>query len=154
MTWQDFWTLRVNDRLRQWTDFRQQLDKLPFDLALVELNEMWSSAPQVNYALDQSSNKNWPTPWELLAETNYCTIAKALGIMYTIYFTRHRSTDVELRVYYNYDDKERHAVAWFKGGEYILNYWPFEIVNTKQIQEKQLKLLYQYTSKDLKLESY
>ena len=152
--WQNFWNLRVNDRLTQWKDFRHQLDRLPLESAVVELNNMWSTAPFVNYNLDPSDPKSWPAPWELLAENYWCDVAKSLGIAYTIYFSSHKSTPVEIRVYYDYKDKTKHCVAWLDNGKYILNYWPYEIVNTKQIEEKQLQLLYQYSSIDLQLEKY
>jgi hypothetical protein len=152
--WQNFWNLRVNDRLTQWKDFRHQLDRLPLESAVVELNNMWSTAPFVNYNLDPSDPNSWPDPWTLLAENYWCDVAKSLGIAYTIYFSSHKSTPMEIRVYYDYKDKTKHCVAWLDDGKYILNYWPYEIVNTKQIEEKQLQLLYQYSSTDLQLEKY
>ena len=152
--WQNFWNLRVNDRLTQWKDFRHQLDRLPLGSAVVELNNMWSTAPFVNYNLDPSDPKSWPAPWELLAENYWCDVAKALGIAYTTYFSSHKLTPIEIRVYYDYKDKTRHSLVWLDNGKYILNYWPYEIVNTKQIEEKQLQLLYQYSSIDLQLEKY
>ena len=152
--WQNFWNLRVNDRLTQWKDFRHQLDRLPLESAVVELNNMWSSAPFVNYNLDPSDPKTWPDPWALLAENYWCDVAKALGIAYTIYFSSHKLTPIEIRVYYDYKDKTRHSLVWLDNGKYILNYWPYEIVNTKQIEEKQLQLLYQYSSTDLQLDKY
>jgi hypothetical protein len=120
----------------------------------VELNNMWSTAPFVNYNLDPSDPKTWPDPWALLAENYWCDVAKALGIVYTIYFTGHSSTPMEIRVYYDYKDKTKHTMVWLDDGKYILNYWPYEIVNTKQVEEKQLQLLYQYSSTDLQLEKY
>ena len=152
--WQNFWNLRVNDRLTQWKDFRHQLDRLPIESAVVELNNMWSTAPFVNYNLDASDPNTWPDPWALLAENYWCDVAKALGIAYTIYFSSHKSTPMEIRVYYDYKDKTRHSVVWLENGKYILNYWPYEIVNTEQVEEKQLQLLYQYSSTDLQLEKY
>ena len=152
--WQNFWNLRVNDRLTQWKDFRHQLDRLPIESAVVELNNMWSTAPFVNYNLDASDPNTWPDPWALLAENYWCDVAKALGIAYTIYFSSHKSTPIEIRVYYDYKDKTRHSVVWLENGKYILNYWPYEIVNTEQVEEKQLQLLYQYSSTDLQLEKY
>jgi hypothetical protein len=115
---------------------------------------MWSTAPYVTYYLDPSEPNSWPDPWTLLAENYYCNVAKSLGILYTIYFTSHRAADLELRMYYDYKDKERYTVAWIDQGKYILNYWPYEIVNTTLIEEKQLHLLYQYSSTDLQLEKY
>ena len=152
--WQNFWNLRVNDRLTQWKEFRHQLDRLPLESAVVELNNMWSTAPIINYNLDPSDPKTWPDPWTLLAENYWCDVAKSLGIAYTIYFSSHKLTPMEIRVYYDYKDKTKHCVAWLDHGKYILNYWPYEIVNTKQIEEKQLQLLYQYSSTDLQLEKY
>lgn len=152
--WVNFWGLRLNERLSQWREFRQKLNKLPLESALLEVNSMWSTAPFVGHYLEPDNSKDWPDPWELLAENYYCDIAKALGIIYTIYFTRHKTTDIELHIYYDYQDKVRVNVVSVAQGKYILNYWPHEIVNTEQLLEKQLKLLYTYTSKDLQLEKY
>ena len=152
--WQNFWNLRVNDRLARWKDFRHQLDRLPLESAVVELNNMWSTAPFVNYNLDPSDPNSWPDPWTLLAENYWCDVAKSLGIAYTIYFSSHKLTPMEIRVYYDYKDKTKHCVAWLDHGKYILNYYPYETVNTKQIEEKQLQLLYQYSNTDLALNKY
>lgn len=152
--WQNFWNLRTNDRLAQWMDIRHRLSDLPLSAAVGELNQFWSTAPFVTYYLAPDAPNTWPDPWTLLAENYYCDLAKALGIVYTIYFTSHKSVDVELRIYYDYTAKERYNVAWIDGGKYILNFWPYEIVNTEQVEEKQLQLLYRYSSTDLALEKY
>lgn len=152
--WANFWNLRVNDRLTHWKDFRHKLSDMPLDLAVYEVNEMWSTAPFVTYYLSPDSTVDWPDPWTLLAENYYCDLAKALGILYTIYFTSHKSDDLELQIYYNFKDKLRSNVVSIDQGKYILNYWPHEIVNTEQIEKEPIKLLYRYTAKDLHLEKY
>lgn len=150
----NFWNLRVNDRLAQWKDFRHTLSNLPLAEAIEEINQLWSTAPFVTYYLDPSDTQTWPDPWTLLAENYYCDVAKSLGILYTIYFTSHKSTDIEFRTYYDYKEKNRYHIAWIDQGKYILNYYPFEIVNTQQIEEQKLDLLYRYSSKDLQLDKY
>ena len=125
--WQNFWNLRVNDRLAQWKDFRHQLDRLSLESAVVELNNMWSTAPIINYNLDPSDPKTWPDPWALLAENYWCDVAKALGIVYTIYFTGHSSTPMEIRVYYDYKDKTKHTMVWLDAGKYILKKYSCKI---------------------------
>lgn len=152
--WANFWMLKVNDRLTRWKEFRQSIDKLPIDRAVSEVNNMWSTAPFVTYYLSPDSPDTWPDPWELLAENYYCDIAKALGIIYTIYFTSHKNTDMAVEIYYDFQKKIRSNVANVSNGKYILNYYPFEIVNTQQIEEQKLDLLYKYSSKDLQLEKY
>lgn len=152
--WSNFWMLKVSDRLTQWKEFRRKISNLPLASALTEVNLMWSSAPFVTFYLQHDNTTDWPNPWELIAENYYCDVAKALGILYTIYFTSHKSTDLELRIYYDFQTKTRSNVVCVDNGKYILNYWPYEIVNTQVIEEKQLQLLYSYTTKDLQLEKY
>jgi len=151
---ENFWNLRVNDRLTQWKDFRRNLDQLPIEQAIEQVNQFWSRAPGVGYYLTPDSTKDWPDPWTLLAENYYCDIAKALGIVYTIYFTGHKNLNPEIRVYYDAETKERSNVAWLAGGKYILNFYPYAIVNTSEVEKMQLQLLYQYSSTDLQLEKY
>ena len=50
----NFWNLRVNDRLAEWKNFRHRLSDLPIDQAIPELNSFWSSAPYVTFYLDPS----------------------------------------------------------------------------------------------------
>lgn len=152
--WSNFWMLRVNERLTRWKEFRQTLDKLPVDQAVTEVNNMWSTAPFVTYYLSPDQPETWPDPWELLAENYYCEIAKALGILYTIYFTGHKHIDLALEIYYDFNEKTRVNVVNVDQGKYILNYYPYEIVNTEQIDLSKLDLLYRYSSKDLQLEKY
>jgi hypothetical protein len=152
--WSNFWNLRINDRLSQWKDFRHKISDLPLDRALVEVNEMWSTAPFVTYYLDPNDPSNWPDPWTLLSENYYCDVAKSLGMLYTIYFSSHKDTAIELGIYYNYNTKVRSNLVVVEQGKYILNYWPHEIVNTKQIEDEQLKLLTRYTAIDLQLNKY
>lgn len=150
----NFWNLRVNDRLSQWKDFRGEISRLPIEKAIEELTTLWSTAPFVTYYLEPSDPKKWPDPWTLLAENYYCDVAKSLGMLYTIYFSSHKHIPMEIRIYYDYNDKTRYSVLWLDDGKYIINYWPYETVNTKQIEEKQLTLLYQYSITDLALEKF
>ena len=138
----------------RWRNFRRHISNQSIDQVAKQVNELWSSAPFVTYYLPPNDPLQWPDPWTLLAENYYCNIAKALGIIYTIYFTSHKNIDMDLRIYYDYKDKERYNVAYINQGQYILNHWPYEIVNTKQIEEQQLKLLYEYSKDDLQLEKY
>ena len=148
------WNLRVNDRLAAWKDFRHELSDLPLDKAVTTLNQFWSPAPVVNYYLTSDTVKDWPDPWTLIAENYYCDVAKALGMLYTIYFTSHKSVPMDYRVYYEPGTKDKINVAYIDKGKYILNYYPYEIVNTQYVEQKQLKLLYQYSTTDLQLEKY
>ena len=150
------WQFRVNDRLKYWRDFRNHISELNFISALKETEELWRTAPFVTYYLDPGDPNNWPDPWTLLAENYYCDVAKSLGIVYTIYLSGHRSQaeDLLLSIEYDQQEKYQYNLACFDSGKYILNYWPGEIVNKEQVQKQAMKVLYQYSSKDLALEKY
>ncbi len=150
----NFWNLRVNERLTQWKDLRLKINDLPLDKAMEFLSNWWSTAPFVNYYLAPDSPETWPDPWNLIAENYYCDLAKALGIMYSLYFTSHKDIDVTLRIYRDVNTNTRYHAVYINDGEYIINHWPFEIVNTTQLEKENLQLLYCYTCKDLELEKY
>ena len=150
----NFWNIRTDEQLAQWANFRNTISGLPLEDAVNELSVLWSTAPIVNYNLDPADSVNWPNPWELLAENCWCDVAKALGIMYTLYFTSHKDVEIELRSYFNLAEKVRYNVVWVDNGKYIINYYPYEIVNTAYIEEKELKLLNRYTPADLGLDKY
>jgi hypothetical protein len=150
----NIWNIRTDERLVQWANFRHSLSGMSLDEAVKELNMVWSTAPIVNYNLDPAYTKNWPNPWELLAENYWCDVAKALGIMYTLYLSSHNNVEIELRSYFSLEEKIRYNVVWIDNGKYILNYYPYEIVNIEYIKEKDLDLLNRYTPVDLELDKY
>lgn len=149
------WTLNSNARLARWRAIRQNLSKIELEPALLQTAEIWATSPFMVFYLDPSSLSKWPDPWELLVENYYCDIARCLGIVYTIYFTEHKSElTPEIRIYQDLKQRVLYSLVWFNEGKYILNWGPGEIVNKEHIEEKQLQLLYRYTSEDLKLDSY
>ena len=150
----NFWNLRVSDRLAEWKDIRHKISDMPLPRALEEVNLMWSTAPFVTYYLDPSDPNNWPDPWTLLAENYWCEVAKSLGIIYTIYFSSHKNVPIEYNIYYDHNDKTRYNLVQIDNGKYILNCYPFEIVNTEHIETKNLHLLYSYSKDDLQLDRY
>lgn len=150
------WHLKIDERLKKWRDFRSHLGQLSFNQALTKTQDLWRTAPYVNYYLDPAKPELWPDPWTLLAENYYCDVAKTLGIIYTIYLSEHRqqAENFEFRVVLDKTDKYQYNLACFDSGKYVLNYWPTEIVNIEQVLEKDIRNLYQYSSKDLALEKY
>ena len=124
--WQNFWNLRVNDRLTQWKDFRHELDRLPLESAVIEINNMWSTAPFVNYNLDASDPKSWPDPWTLLAENYWCDVAKALGMCYTLLLVGVKDIKMVEATDMRGEDV---ILVLVDNAKYVLNYWPKTVVN-------------------------
>jgi len=148
------WKLDTSERMGSWLAFRKTLDNLPLEQAVDSVVSFWQGCPFVPYYLDPNVPEEWPTPWELILENHYCDLAKALGMLYTLYFTSHgKNLDVEIRVYYDPETKFTYNLAFLNQGKYVLNFRDDSIVNIESIN-KNLKLQNCYSSADLKLEEY
>lgn len=146
----NFWSSMPYERLRLWYDFRQRLSKNTLEFAVQEVQHFWSYAPFVKYYLTTDNYEDWPNPWELLYENIYCDLAKALGIVYTLYLSEHKP-DLEIRVYHDLSTKEYYNLVFVDKGKYVLNYHHDEVVNKKYITND-LVLKKKITTTDLKLD--
>ena len=142
--------LQASERLVRWREFRKSLDSLPFDKAIESVNELWQSCPFSPYYLDPERPDKWPDPWTLVEENYYCDLAKALGMLYTIKFTKH-DPEVEIRVYYDPESKYHYNLVWIEQGKYVLNLIENQIVNKTLTDHLELKVKY---NQELKLSSY
>lgn len=139
-----------DERLRSWQDFRTTIGQKPFEQALEDTQHLWSYAPYVAHYLTTDQLSAWPDPWELLYENYYCDLAKALGIVYTLYLSSHRP-DIEIKIYQDPDSKETYNLVLVDQGKYVLNMIHDEVVNKQQI-DSNLKLVETITVQDLNLD--
>jgi len=118
------------------------------------VNLKWSTAPFVQSYLDPSVPAEWPDPWTLLAENYYCDIAKSLGMLYTLYFTKHKDVKLQLDIYSDLVDQKEKGIVLVNDGEFILNYAPFKTVNITQLDKTTMVLQQSLSPNDLKLNKY
>ena len=144
------WTHLPSERLRFWHDFRKKISEQQIEPALKETTHLWSYAPYVAHYLTTDHIEEWPGPWELIYENYYCDLAKALGIVYTLYLSDHKP-EIEIRIYTNPSTKDEYNLVFINKGKYVLNLVHDEVVNKKQI-DKDLKLVKTLTASDLGLE--
>ena len=76
--------LDFDSRLRSWARLRQDLIDQDLQTICVEVDRWWQRAPLINHYLHYQDQDAWPAPWDLLDENVYCTLARALGICYTL----------------------------------------------------------------------
>ena len=145
------WDLRAQDRLSAWRDFRQTISELSEIEAIERVNTLWSSAPFVLHHLDYENPQDWPDPWQLLAENTYCNVAKALGMLYTLYYSRWQDLAMEIRVYK--EDNEYSDIVWIAEGKYVINYQPWDVVNKTTISQTAV-LIHTFTPQSMQLEKY
>jgi hypothetical protein len=74
-----------NQRLKNWYQFRQQLESssTPLD----DVAEYFSKVPRVKIYTDPYDQSTWPTAWELIDENEYCQFNIILAVCFTLQLT-------------------------------------------------------------------
>jgi hypothetical protein len=148
------WTSKPEERLHEWREFRQQIGTQDLATAVKNTSQLWSYAPYVAHYLAADLIAEWPDPWALVHENYYCDLAKALGMLYTLYLCDHWDNTIdnlEIRVYKDLDTGDILNTVWVNRGKYILNLRFNEIVNKHLVDEK-LQLKHRYSVADLGLD--
>ena len=115
-----------DNRLQSWYNLRNQIKSLDLSQQCVEIDKWWQQTPLINHYLHPSDLPNWPGPWELLVENTYCTLARGLGMCYTLLLMN--IIDVEYVLAKDIDSNEVPLVL-VDNAKYILNYWPNTVIS-------------------------
>ena len=92
----------------------------------IEIDNWWQKAPLINHYLHPVDLPTWPGPWELLVENTYCTLARGLGMCYTLILMK--ITNIEYVLAKDLEDSEIPLVL-VDNAKYILNYWPDTVIS-------------------------
>jgi hypothetical protein len=118
------WHKNFPDRLQSWTQLRDQNVAVPKPQALSNINTWWFESPWQPYHLHWDDQQIWPDPWQLLGDNIYCSLARALGIVYTIaLLNREDLADVVLA------EVDGDNLVLVDQKKYILNWDRSQIVN-------------------------
>jgi hypothetical protein len=119
--------LPTQERLLAWQAFRQQLDTLSLQQCIYETNEFWCKAPIGNQYYCHSLPKQWPDPWQLIIDNVYDNVGRALGMLYTLYYTNHVC---DLEMLCGVENSNEYSIVLVDNGKYTLN-WDTKVqVNT------------------------
>ncbi len=128
---QDYYT-----RLREWFKLKENIKEYELSTICVEVDKFWQSAPLVNHLLHPDDITDWPNPWELLYQNDYCYYARALGMVYTLLLLGVNDVDFVEAL----DDNNEHVVlVLVDNAKYTLNYWPNSVLNISLSDFKILK---------------
>lgn len=147
------WKLSASDRLEHWKRFRKEIDKLEFETALDRLAQFWGGAPFQPFYLESQQPETWPDPWTLIVENCYCDLAKALGILYTLHLSVHKTHDYSLVIMRQQQTRYLYNLVWIDNGKYVLNLDTAEVVNKKSIPDNLVKII-EYTKPELNLDRF
>lgn len=118
-------------RLKSWFELRQNLQNADVQTKCVEIDKFWQSVPLLNHYLHPHDIDNWPGPWDLIVENNYCMIARGLGMIYTLLLLG--INDVDFCLALN-DNREDVAIVLVDNAKYVMNYWPDMVLNIKSTE--------------------
>jgi hypothetical protein len=132
------WPSNFSQRLDAWNQLRNQVLDTPVESALLQINQWWFQAPWTPYHLHWDDRADWPDPWQLLSDNIYCSLARALGIVYTI--TLLDRSDIQDAVLMEFDSDN---LVLVDNRKYILNWDSAEIVNISPSSSKTSKFVTQ-----------
>ncbi len=124
------WQIEYQDRLQSWSVLRENIATIDLIDQLKLTAEWWGKAPITNHIIHWSDNKNWPSPWELLANDSYCELASALGIVYTIILNETFSANVVIAQ--AVDEFGNDCIIVLVNNYYILNWDINTVLNTEE----------------------
>jgi hypothetical protein len=136
------WPRDFSERLESWAQLRQQC--LTTGLrACFDQNQFLvvpDSLDRLSFALGRSAD--WPDPWQLLSDNQYCPVARGLGIMYTIAMLDREDMQDARMIEYQSDN-----LVLVNKEKYILNWDPDQVVNIslgrskprRQVSQEQVK---------------
>ena len=136
------WPRDFSERLESWAQLRQQCSQLDLEPALIKLNSWWFQTPWTAYHLHWDDQQDWPDPWQLLSDDQYCPVARGLGIMYTISMLDREDMQDCRMIEYQSDN-----LVLVSQEKYILNWDPDQVVNIslgkskprRQVSQEQIK---------------
>jgi hypothetical protein len=112
------WPRTFPERLQAWAALREHCATADTQSALTAIDAWWQQTPWCPYHLHWDDRATWPDPWQLWDDNMYCSLARALGIMYTIaMFDRKDLQDAVLF------EAEGDNLVQVASGKYILNWY-------------------------------
>lgn len=115
-------------RLTSWARLRDELTVSDIECICIEVDKFWQQCPLVNHYLHPADVEDWPSPWELINDNNYCLYARGLGMVYTLMLLGIENIDFVDAID---DNSENVCLVLVDNAKYILNYHPNMVVNMK-----------------------
>ena len=136
------WPRSFAERLESWATLRQHCVDADSEFALIKINQWWFQSPWTAYHLHWDDQQDWPDPWQLLSDDQYCPVARGLGIMYTIAMLDRKDMQDACMIEYQSDN-----LVLVAQEKYILNWDPDQVVNIslgkskprRQVSQEQIK---------------
>ena len=124
---------KPEDRIHEFRWWRLALPAQDEQLFAKKVVDFWSKAPLTNQYYSADYDKNWPDPWQLIADGVYDDVSIGLAMFYSIALCEDLCYNVELAVCNTPNDKKLCAVI---NNSLFLNYYWGQIVNKERIKHE------------------
>ena len=130
------WPDQFESRLLAWQQHRLHIQGLAAAERYAAVNDWWWQVPVRVRDINWDDPSNWPDPWRLLEGSALSDLGRALAMSYTIVMADPDSAqDVEM-VFTGHDN-----LVLIKGGKYILNWAPGQLLNIRSHPIRTVKSL-------------
>ena len=119
--------LDYHTRLRAWYNLRENLKEADLQTICIEVDRFWQQCPISAHYLHPADVVDWPNPWELISDNDYCCYARALGMIYTLMLLGVKDIDFVTATDYNSNDV---VLVLVDNVKYVLNWYPNSVLNT------------------------
>lgn len=139
--------LSPDERLRDWKDFRKEvacIDNIEEQLLIVQ--EYWNKQPFILRYIDIDRPQNWPRPWKMVYNGDYCISAKVYLMEQTLLLAdekRYRPENLRLAYVDNKLISDAFMILIYDN-KYVLNYQYDQIVNFDSVK-KSCIIIHEYT---------
>lgn len=136
------WHANFEQRLTSWNQLRSTCATGPSHAILPLINAWWFESPWRPYHLHWDDIQRWPDPWQLLDDNMFCSLARGLGMLYTIALLDHPDIqDAEL-VDTGQDNlvlvgQKKYILNWDRRQVLNINLAPFD--STRRVTQQQIK---------------
>ena len=123
--------LPPTERVRHWRELRFSLTKDQTDEEqLLTVAKYWQQFPISNYYIDVDRPKYWPTPWQVLFDSDYCKSTLAYLMEQTLLMSDDRWDTKRLRLIL-IDDKINSDlfIVLVADNKYVVNYSQDDIID-------------------------
>lgn len=138
-------TIPNDDRLRLWKSLRTEIQDKPLMIQLEEVSKFCSKMPFGARTLDYYTSEDWPTPWEILFHSLFCTSSISLLMAYTLILA---SPDTKVELYLVEDDEDTFMLPVIED-HFVLNYELGKISIISDI-EPDIKIIKKYSQQEIK----
>ena len=137
--------LNPSERVRAWREHRRQLSELPFEQAIDFTLDFWNKTPVMERWLDWDFPDTWPTPWEILAGNEICSIAVTILMHDSLKFSNQSDySEMSLQLFHDRDKHEMYFALVVKD-LYVLKYGHMKKIDYDSIKHIDIQHKYIYS---------